>query len=85
MTGAVRTQERLFKAHDSNGDRLVASPVCPCCGEAGETQQHLFWCQRWNEVRSSFLGDLENIVPDAPASWKCCGLAPEFPLLRDLE
>ena len=34
LTGAVRTQERLFKAHDSNGARLVASPVCPCCGEA---------------------------------------------------
>ena len=86
LTGAVRTQERLFKAHDSNGARLVASFVCPCCGEAGETQQHLFWqCQRWNAVRSSFPGGLENVVPDAPASWKCCGLAPEFPLLRDLE
>ena len=50
LTGAVHSQDRLFKAN-----RVEAS-LCPFCHQCNETVEHIFWeCSAWELQRHPFL------------------------------
>ena len=72
VTGAVRTQDRLYKAN------AVKSPVCPWCNSGhSETVMHLFWqCERWQHLREQ-MDLLQQLWEQLPPCFLQCGLLPQ--------
>ena len=72
LTGAVHTQERLFKANCAD------TPECPWCNSGQvEDQHHLFWqCSRWNAIRDPFWSKYHELFDQLPPCAKMCGLLP---------
>ena len=70
LTGAVRTNEKLFKAQS------CASPTCiHCDSDVIESVEHLFWqCPAWDQSRARFLQNFGNHLVSAPNCTRCCGI-----------
>ena len=70
LTGAVRTNEKLFKAQSCD------SPICTHCdSNEVESVPHLFWeCAAWNHLRTGFLQQYGVFLATAPNCTKCCGI-----------
>lgn len=73
ITGAVHTEQKLFKAH------CAPSPVCPwCTSGAEETIEHLFWeCEQWQDLRTDFQEKHHDVIPLLPTITRNCGLLPQ--------
>ena len=73
ITGAVRTQLRLFKAH------VVSTPVCAHCDmQVNEDAEHLFWrCPSWANMRKPFVDKYSGILDVLPPCARQCGLLPQ--------
>ena len=73
ITGAVRTQLRLFKAH------VVSTPVCIHCEmHVNEDTEHLFWqCPSWEDIRMRFTDKYFAILDFLPPCARQCGLLPQ--------
>lgn len=73
ITGAVRTQLRLFKAH------VVSTPVCIHCEmHVNEDTEHLFWqCPSWEDIRKPFTDKYFAILDFLPPCARQCGLLPQ--------